>query len=142
LSLEKRARKPIQRSQALKHSQLKQTQPEVVTLKDIETNENSNLTVLCSRILGRLMKVQRDGEAAVLREASEDMSHEEIKALMDKHGVHERGGVDLFKFVVNPYSFGQTVENMFYVSFLIRDGKAGITIDDDGLPAVGKSRKT
>jgi len=55
---------------------------------------------------------------------------------MFRHGVHQSGGVDLFKFVVNPRSFGQTVENLFYVSFLIRDGKVGITITDNGLPAV------
>jgi hypothetical protein len=139
LSLEKRARKPIQRRQGLKSSNLRQTQPEVIQAADIEKAENANLTVLCSRILSRLVKVQQEGEAAVEAEATDDMTETEIKALMDKHGVHSRGGVDLFKFVVNPYSFGQTVENLFYVSFLIRDGKAGITVDDDGLPAVGKS---
>jgi hypothetical protein len=100
---------------------------------------DSNLTVLCTRILARLKKVQHDGEAAVEKEASDDMTEAQIKVLMDKHSVHAKGGVDYWKFVVNPRSFGQTIENMFYVSFLIRDGKAGITIDDDGLPAVGKS---
>jgi non-structural maintenance of chromosomes element 4 len=139
LSLERRARKPVQRRQGLKNRDLKQTQPEVIQAADIEKAENTNLTVLCSRILGRLVKVQQEGEAAVEAEATDDMTEDEIKALMDKHGVHAKGGVDLLKFVVNPYSFGQTVENLFYVSFLIRDGKAGITIDDDGLPAVGKS---
>jgi len=138
LSVEKRARKPVQRSQGLKHSNLKLTQPEVVSPEDVEKSENANLTVLCSRILGRLKKVQRDGQTAVENEYTEDMSQAEINRLMDKYGVHEGGGVDYFKFVVNPYSFGQTVENMFYVSFLIRDGKAGITIVDNGLPVLGK----
>lgn len=138
LSVEKRARKPVQRSQSLKHSNLKLTQPEVVSPEDVEKSENANLTVLCSRILGRLKKVQRDGQAAVEKEYTEDMSQAEINSLMDKYGVNEGGGVDYFKFVVNPYSFGQTVENMFYVSFLIRDGKAGITIVDNGLPVLGK----
>jgi non-structural maintenance of chromosomes element 4 len=138
LSLERRARKLVNRRQGLKSNNLKQTQPEVIQAADIEKAENANLTVLCSRILSRLVKVQQEGEAAVEAEATPDMTEAEIKALMDKHGVHANGGVDLFKFVVNPHSFGQTVENLFYVSFLIRDGKAGITIDDDGLPTVGK----
>jgi hypothetical protein len=137
LSVEKRARKPVQRSQGLKHSNLTLTQPEVVSPEDVEKSENANLTVLCSRILGRLKKVQREGQAAVEKEYTEDMSEAEIHRLMDKYGVHEGGGVDYFRFVVNPYSFGQTVENMFYVSFLIRDGKAGITIVDNGLPVLG-----
>jgi hypothetical protein len=137
LSLEKRARKATQRNPGLRVNNLKQTQPEVITADDLEKSE-TNLTILCTRILARLKKMQHDREAAVESEATEDMTEAEIRVLMDKHGVHAKGGVDLFRFVVNPYSFGQTVENMFYVSFLIRDGKAGITINDDGLPAVGK----
>ncbi|GAA5978407.1 hypothetical protein JCM11641_004680 [Rhodosporidiobolus odoratus] len=34
-------------------------------------------------------------------------------------------------FVVNPHSFSQTVENMFYFSFLMRENKAAIEVDDD-----------
>ncbi|KAG4306530.1 hypothetical protein PORY_000518 [Pneumocystis oryctolagi] len=32
--------------------------------------------------------------------------------------------IGLFEFIINPESFCQTVENMFYLSFLIREGKA------------------
>jgi hypothetical protein len=41
---------------------------------------------------------------------------------------HEPMG--LYEFVVNPHSFGQTVENFFYISFLIRDGKIAVTEND------------
>jgi hypothetical protein len=34
--------------------------------------------------------------------------------------------------VINPDDFGQSVENCFYVSFLIKDGKAGIEVTNEG----------
>ncbi|TPX62091.1 hypothetical protein PhCBS80983_g00718 [Powellomyces hirtus] len=46
--------------------------------------------------------------------------------------LHEVGCMSFFEFVINPDSFGQTVENLFYVSFLIRDGKVQVHEDDDG----------
>ncbi|RFU30361.1 hypothetical protein B7463_g5976, partial [Scytalidium lignicola] len=135
LSLEKRARKVTQRRAALRHGDMEETRPQELKMGDVERNENANLTTLCTKILVRLNKVQREAQASVEAEADDkDMTDEEIAQLMDRYGTCPNGGISLFKFVVNPYSFGQTVENMFYVSFLIRDGKVGITYDDNGLP--------
>jgi hypothetical protein len=39
--------------------------------------------------------------------------------------------VPLLKFIINPASFGQSVENMFYLSFLIRNGLANMEIEED-----------
>ncbi|PVV03945.1 hypothetical protein BB560_001562 [Smittium megazygosporum] len=52
----------------------------------------------------------------------------QIHALLEDVGL-----VNLFEFVVNPKSFSETVENVFYLSFLIRDGKAYID-DESGQP--------
>ncbi|KAH9895829.1 Nse4 C-terminal-domain-containing protein [Cubamyces lactineus] len=38
--------------------------------------------------------------------------------------------VNLFKFIINPNDFGQSVENLFYLSFLIRDGKCALEIEE------------
>ncbi|XP_010618859.1 EP300-interacting inhibitor of differentiation 3-like, partial [Fukomys damarensis] len=44
--------------------------------------------------------------------------------------------VSYFEFVVDPHSFARTVENMFHVSFIIRDGFARMALDQDGLPVL------
>ncbi|CEP19484.1 hypothetical protein [Parasitella parasitica] len=47
----------------------------------------------------------------------------------------EVGPMNYFKFVTNPTSFSQTVENIFYVSFLARRGNAGIDVSS-GQPII------
>lgn len=44
--------------------------------------------------------------------------------------------INLFEFVINPRSFGQTIENIFYLSFSVRDARAKISVDGNGLPTV------
>ncbi|NXC42891.1 NSE4A protein, partial [Penelope pileata] len=41
-----------------------------------------------------------------------------------------------FDLVVDPNSFARTVENIFHVSFIIRDGLARLKLDDDKLPVI------
>jgi hypothetical protein len=50
--------------------------------------------------------------------------------------VEQNGPVNLFKFVINPNDFAQSVENLFYLSFLIRDGECALEIEDDDEPVV------
>lgn len=45
------------------------------------------------------------------------------------------GPMNYYKFVTNPNSFSQTVENIFYVSFLARKGCAGIDVSS-GQPII------
>lgn len=47
--------------------------------------------------------------------------------------------MNIFKFIINPDDFGQSVENLFYLSFLIRDGKCAFQTDEDtGEPTISE----
>ena len=39
------------------------------------------------------------------------------------------GEVNLFKFIINPNDLAQSVENLFYLSFLIRDGSCSLDVE-------------
>ncbi|XP_069139184.1 non-structural maintenance of chromosomes element 4 homolog A-like [Argopecten irradians] len=41
-----------------------------------------------------------------------------------------------FSFVLDPDSFGRTVENIFHTSFIVSRGLAKLSLDDDGLPQI------
>ena len=53
--------------------------------------------------------------------------------------------VNYFKFVLNPDCFGTSIENMFHVSFLVKEGKGDAYISvcgETGLPFITpKSKK-
>ncbi|KAG8435631.1 hypothetical protein GDO86_013536 [Hymenochirus boettgeri] len=44
--------------------------------------------------------------------------------------------ISFFDFVIDPNSFARTVENIFHVSFIVRDGFARIKLDHDRLPII------
>ena len=142
LSVQKRARKVTQRRERLQKRDPKDAvRPEELKAQDLEKAENSNLTTLCKNIRELLVDIMVTGQAKVEEEVmnmpgGEDIPEEELRAVMLKHGIADDYGVPLFNFVVNPKSFGQTVENLFYVSFLIRDGSAGLGNDDNMLPTL------
>lgn len=140
LSVQKRIRASQHRAaRSRRDTQAPVTKPQELQAEDLEKAENSNLTALCTNIRTRLVKIIEEGQAAVEAEANDDMADEEIEELMRKHHVTASSGVPLLPFAVNPQSFGQTVENLFYISFLLRDGSAAVTLDKNGLPVLRMS---
>ncbi|RDW62215.1 hypothetical protein BP6252_11648 [Coleophoma cylindrospora] len=134
LSQERRARKATTRRAAFRPDKLQESRPEVLDAKDVRESADKSVTALTEMIHRVLAKTLRKAIEAAQAEAREDMTLEEERELMERYGISADQGLSFFKFVVNPHSFGQTVENIFYVSFLIRDGKVGISTDDYGMP--------
>merc|ERR1712059_82472 len=50
--------------------------------------------------------------------------------------------VSFFRFVLDPRSFSASVENLFHVSFLVKEGKVKIALDPKvGLPVISPIKK-
>ncbi|KAL4872487.1 hypothetical protein BDV12DRAFT_162325 [Aspergillus spectabilis] len=132
---QRRARERIDPSQAI--------QPQELREEDLDKQETSNLTAMCTSINKLLGKTRDNAETAVTRvleRLEEDPSEETVQDVMTKHHIADDGGVPLFQFCINPESFGQSVENLFYLSFLVRDGTIGISTDSRGLPTLHPSK--
>ncbi|RDA84909.1 hypothetical protein CP532_0449 [Ophiocordyceps camponoti-leonardi (nom. inval.)] len=135
LSVEKKARKIAKRSAPFRPNNLTETRPEVLSVEDLAHKEN-DLTAICSKILQQLQTIQSDTQEIVAELIEDDMDDAEKTRIMHQHGLRSTGGLDLMRFVVNPRSFAQTIENIFYVSFLIRDGRLEIEMDECDLPSL------
>ena len=58
------------------------------------------------------------------------LTSDKIHRILDANGE-----VNLFKFIINPNDFAQSVENLFYLSFLIRDGSCSLEVES-GEPVI------
>jgi hypothetical protein len=150
LSVQKRARATqTRRARSQRQPTGPATRPQELTQADIQHSENSNLTHLVKNIQVRLKEHIRTAEDAAEKELEEyvedndcDPDEADVEATCRRHRIAKdpdgEAAVSLFDFVINPRSFGQTVENMFYISFLIREGTVKVVGDSDGLPLLGK----
>ena len=95
---EKKPNKEKKARQATKVSELKETQTQ--TLEEAETSEN-----ITDKIVLNV-----------------------YKTLVKKFKENERRPINFFKFVLHPNNFGKTIENMFHVSFLVKENKVAVRI--------------
>ena len=140
LSVEKKHRTQTQRrSRQAKDTAGRESRPEALSREDLSQSDENGLTAICTRIRKHLNQHVNKAEQALTQAGfrnTDELQSERGKAMLKKCRVADTGGVPLFDYVVNPRSFGQTVENLFYVSFLIKEGSFGIQNDGKGLPTI------
>lgn len=141
LSVEKKVRKQTRRTaRQLKDANAKEARPEALTRADLSQSDENGLTAVCTRIRqhlqGHINRVMK--KASQTFSSNEELNSQRGRAWLKKHRLTKLQGPLLFDYVVNPQSFGQTVENLFYISFLIKEGHVGISADEEGMPVIGK----
>ena len=68
---------------------------------------------------------------------TEQMVTHVFRCLVTKFREMGRSPINYFKFVLDPGCFGTSIENMFHVSFLVKEGKAEISVcQETGLPLI------
>ncbi|KXT08089.1 hypothetical protein AC579_1469 [Pseudocercospora musae] len=136
LSVQKKVRVLTQRrARQTQDQNAKESRPETLAKEDMSAPDQNALTQQCANIRHLLDRHCKRASAAAQRMQTEEgeVDEKRVKQFYKKYRVSSTGSPSLFDFVVNPHSFGQTVENLFYVSFLIKEGNAGIAPDDNGL---------
>ncbi|KAJ3862071.1 Nse4 C-terminal-domain-containing protein [Lentinula novae-zelandiae] len=74
---------------------------------------------------------------AVTAEDLQRSTNETTRNVITIHAILENiGPTNLFQLIINPVSFAQSVENLFYLSFLIKEGKVGLSFEKDKEPIV------
>jgi len=65
-----------------------------------------------------------------------------FRCLVTKFRDAGRIPISYFKFVLDPDCFGTSIENMFHVSFLVKEGKADISVcGETGMPLIAPKSK-
>ncbi|XP_018593633.1 non-structural maintenance of chromosomes element 4 homolog A isoform X2 [Scleropages formosus] len=84
----------------------------------------------------RIMPTQLKKMEESHQEATEKEVERILGYLQSYHTDDPTSPISYYEFVTDPTSFSRTVENIFHVSFLIRDGMAKIYQDRDKLPCI------
>jgi hypothetical protein len=77
-----------------------------------------------------------DAKLSELKAIGDDSNNEELKKRKERLQQDCNEDICAVKFLFDPQSFTQTVENIFHFSFLVKKGEAGIRVGSSGDPTV------
>jgi hypothetical protein len=141
LSVQKKQRTQTQRRARQTRETGREARPENLTSNDINQSSENDLKAVCSRLHASLDKHCKRAEQLLERAGFteiEQLRSERGKAVLKKNRITATGGPNLLEYALDPLDFGQTVENLFRISFLIKEGTCGVEPDEDGLPTLCK----
>ena len=139
LSVQKKQRTQTQRRARQTRDTGREARPENLTSNDINQSSENDLKAVCSRLHTSLDKHCKRAEEALERAGFTDLEQlksERGKSVLRKNRITATGGPNLLEYALDPRDFGQTVENLFRISFLIKEGTCGVEPDEDGLPTL------
>ncbi|XP_019411750.1 PREDICTED: non-structural maintenance of chromosomes element 4 homolog A [Crocodylus porosus] len=93
---------------------------------------------------GRKERSTMPAQLKRMEESHQEATEKEVERILGLLQTHFNNDpeipISFFDFVIDPNSFARTVENIFHVSFIIRDGFARIKLDQDRLPIIEPSK--
>ena len=144
LSIQHKTKPQTQRRERLQKSGPMETvKAKELRAEDLANPENAGLVDTCNKIKLLFDEIHEEGIAALqqfwAKKEEEGVTPEEEKEFDEWNYILNDGGVHFFKFLINPTSFGQSAENLFYFSFLVRDDTLKIQFDEETqLPSIRK----
>eukprot|EP00092_Neocalanus_flemingeri_P032539 GFUD01035388.1.p1 GENE.GFUD01035388.1~~GFUD01035388.1.p1 ORF type:complete len:297 (+),score=109.68 GFUD01035388.1:120-1010(+) len=106
------------------------TQPPVKE-KVIRTRQACRVEDLVETVSNTVTVVERT------ENQTEQLVTQVFRSLVIKYKETGRMPLDYFRFVMDPDSFGTSIENIFHVSFLVKEGKVAIFVSKEtGLPMI------
>nr|XP_002132004.1 non-structural maintenance of chromosomes element 4 homolog A [Ciona intestinalis]XP_009862466.1 non-structural maintenance of chromosomes element 4 homolog A [Ciona intestinalis] len=105
----------------------------------IETGKTNRQATQRNKQKETSTKVQLPKELTNYKDDKKEATPEEIERVL--HIINtfykdDPSPIDYFELVVNPESYGHTIENIFHLAFLVKDGLVKIFLNENGLPVV------
>ncbi|KAI7225800.1 hypothetical protein KC330_g9034 [Hortaea werneckii] len=104
----------------------REVHPEVVlndTLQNATLSESPALTTICTQIMSQFSQhIAQAARVLEQRFIRHDVETASYKQACTELRVTSNCGIRLFDWIINPHSFGQSVENLFSDTFLIKEG--------------------